>query len=139
MPKLDDRFGEPYAPFVQTKRFDIFRHRVVRNPEQGLPRDLFTAWYRDEDVPRSVCEVVLFIYPHGIYVEWVHVCARYRRKGVATEVLTALQNKWGPLSMSGITDAGEKFVAAYNRKNNKKPKPTNKNTNRVKRVTRKRN
>lgn len=126
--------GEPYKPFIQTKRFDIFKHRVVRNPEQGLPRDVFTAWYRDEDVPRPVCEIVLFVNPRDIYVDWVHVCEEHRRQGIATEVVTALENKWGKLTLFGATAAGEKFVAAYSQRNNKPPKPTRK----VKRVTRKR-
>lgn len=132
MAKLDT--GEPYKPFIQTARFDIFRHRVVRNPKQGLPRDVFTAWYRDDDVPRPVCEVVLFVHPHGIYVDWVHVCEEHRRQGIATEVVTALENKWGKLTLFGATDAGEKFVAAYNAKTNSESAPTTK----VKRVTRKR-
>lgn len=106
-----------YQPFAQTKRFDIFRHIVVRNPEQGLPRDVFTAWYRDEDVPRPVCEVVLFVHPMGIFVEWVHVCEQYRRQGIATEVLEAITQRWGPLDMTGATPVGEKFVETFTLRN----------------------
>lgn len=131
MPRKPLHLGENYSPFLKTKRFDIFKHRVVRNPKQGLPRDMFTAWYRDEDVPRPVCEVILFVHPHGVFVEWVHVCEEHRRQGIATEVLTALDAKWGPLTITGATIAGEKFVAAYGKK---KKKPT-----KVKSVTRKRN
>jgi GNAT superfamily N-acetyltransferase len=129
--------GERYEPFAQTKRFDIFRHRVVRSPNVGLPRDLFTAWCRDDDVPRPVCEVVIFVNPYGTYVEWVHVCENYRRQGIATEVLAGIEKRWGPVDMSGVTPAGEKFVAAYGRK--KKITNTDKTTKKAKRVTRKRN
>jgi GNAT superfamily N-acetyltransferase len=129
--------GERYEPFAQTKRFDIFRHRVVRSPDVGLPRDLFTAWYREEDVPRPVCEIVLFVNPYGVYVEWAHVCEKYRRQGIATEVLAGIEKRWGPFDMSGATPAGEKFVAAYGRKKN--TTKTSKTTKKAKRVTRKRN
>jgi GNAT superfamily N-acetyltransferase len=126
---------EAYEPFLKTKRFDIFQHHVVRNPEQGLPRDLFTVWYRDEDVPRPVCEVVLFFSPIGNWVEWLHVCEEHRRQGIATEVMRALEKRFGKLTAVGATTAGIKFVAAYTKK-----KPVTKTTKtKVKRVTRKRN
>lgn len=130
MAKNQLHLTEPYLPFLKTKRFDIFKHRVVRNPKQGLPRDMFTAWHHSEDVPRSVCEVTLFAHPHGIFVEWVHVCEEHRREGIATEVLSAIEKKWGPLVITGATHAGEKFVESYEKK---KKKPT-----KVKRVARKR-
>lgn len=125
---------EIYSPFIKTKRFDIFKHRVVRNPKQGLPRDVFTVWHRNEDVPRPVCEVVLFFTPYGIWVEWLHVCEEHRRQGIATEVLRALEKKFGEITASGATTAGEKFVAAYQKKPVKKKTTKTK----VKRVARKR-
>lgn len=128
-------FTGTYQPFIKTQRFDIFHHRVVRNPDLGHPREMFTAWFHGEDVPRPVCEVILGPNPYGIYVEWVHVCEEHRRKGIATEVVRALEQKLGALDMSGATDAGEGFVAAYKKPNKKKNKS---NTNKVKRVARKR-
>lgn len=122
-------FTGTYQPFLQTARFDIFHHRVVRNPEMGLPKEVFTAWFRDEDVPRSVCEVTLFPNPFGLYVEWVHVCEEYRRQGIATEVMRALEKKFGELDMSGATEAGEGFVATY-RKNTKSVTRTRKKRSR---------
>lgn len=129
-------FTGTYQPFIKTKRFDIFHHRVVRNPALGHPKEMFTAWFRGVDVPRPVCEVILWPNPYGIYVEWVHVCEEYRRKGIATEVVRALEQRLGALDMSGATDAGEKFVAAYKPSIKKKKKS---NLNKVKRVARKRN
>lgn len=108
-----------YKPLLQTKRFDIFHHQVVRNPKMGLPKDVYEAWYRDEDVPRSVCEVTVWAStnPHlGNYVEWLHVCEWYRRQGIATEVLEALEKHLGQLSFDGATDAGEAFCEAYDRR-----------------------
>lgn len=126
-------FTGTYQPFIKTKRFDIFHHRVVRNPKLGHPKEMFTAWFHTVDVPRPVCEVILWPNPFGLYVEWVHVCEEYRREGIATEVLHALEEKFGPLVMCGVTDAGAKFVAAYT------PIKKNKsNPNKVKRVARKR-
>lgn len=128
-------FTGTYQPFIKTKRFDIFHHRVVRNPKLGHPKEMFTAWFHGVDVPRPICEVILWPNPYGLFVEWVHVCEEYRRKGIATEVLKALESKFGPLDMGGATDAGEKFVAAY-KPTKKKKKSTLK---KVKRVARKRN
>lgn len=130
-------FTGTYQPFIKTQRFDIFHHRVVRNPDLGHPREIFTAWFHSDDVPRPVCEVILGPNPYGIYVEWVHVCEEYRHQGIALEVMQALEEKLGPLDMTGATDAGEEFVAAYRRQ--KKNIKTTKTTNKVKRVTRKRN
>lgn len=128
-------FTGTYQPFIKTKRFDIFHHRVVRNPDLGHPKEMFTAWFHGEDVPRPVCTVILWPNPYGLYVEWVQVCDTYRRKGIATEVLHALETKLGALDMGGATDAGEKFVAAYKPVKQKKKKST---LNKVKRVARKR-
>jgi hypothetical protein len=127
-------FTGTYQPFIKTKRFDIFHHRVVRNPKLGHPKEMFTAWFHGEDVPRPVCEVILWPNPYDIFVEWVHVCEEYRRQGIATEVLRALENKLGALSMGGATVAGEKFIASY-----KKPVKKKINKTKVKRVARKRN
>ena len=74
-----------YDPVFQTPRFDVFLTMVVRNPGLGFGRDVYMAWFRDEDVPRSVCEVTLF----GNFVEWLHVCEQHRRQGIATEVMGA--------------------------------------------------
>lgn len=102
---------EEYAPFCKTKRFDIFHHRVVRNPELGLPRDVYTAWHHSEDLPRPMC--VVTVYPdYSNYVEWIEVADDYRREGIATEVCKALREKLGDLTLDGGTEIGEKFVAA---------------------------
>ena len=101
-----------YDPVFQTPRFDVFLTMVVRNPGLGFGRDVYMAWFRDEDVPRSVCEVTLF----GNFVEWLHVCEQHRRQGIATEVLQALEQHLGVLSFEGATEFGEKFVEAYNAK-----------------------
>ena len=125
---------EQYAPFLRTKNFDIFHHRVVRNPRMGLPRSVFTAWFREFDVPRPVCTVTIWDdCPYGAYVEWVYVCEQYRRTGVATEVITALEKELGCLHMSGATTAGKAFVRSLTpaKKVTKKKK--------AKRVTRKAN
>ena len=116
-------FTGTYQPFITTPRFDIFHHRNVRNPKMGHPKEMFTAWYRDEDVPRPVCEVILYPNPYGIYVEWVHVCEEYRRHGIATEVVAALEEKFGTLDMGGATDAGEAFVDSYREAYPEKKKP----------------
>lgn len=49
----------------------------------------------------------------GNYVEWIHVCELYRRQGIATEVLKALQEHLGQLSFDGATESGIGFCEAY--------------------------
>lgn len=114
-----------YEPFCKTKRFDIFHHRVVRNPDVGLPRDVYTAWFHSEDVPKPVCVVTLFDWSAmaenketHIFVDWAEVTDDWRRKGIATEVLHALQAKLGPLTVTGATEAGEAFADAWEKHTN---------------------
>jgi GNAT superfamily N-acetyltransferase len=113
-PKPDySPFSGTYSPFLQTARFDIFHSHIVRNPNAGHPRELFTAWERAYDgYPRPLCEVVLYPHPYGIFVEWVHVDEDHRRHGIATEVLCALRKKLGKLDLAGGSAAGDAFVAA---------------------------
>ena len=113
--------NEEYKPFLKTARFDIFHHRVVRNPVLGVPRDMYTAWFHSEDVPKPACVVTIYTYElveptatskFSRFVEWVEVTSDRRREGIATEVLRALRDKLGQLSLSGATDEGEAFVEA---------------------------
>lgn len=117
--------NEAYSPFLKTARFDIFHHRVVRNPELGVPRDMYTAWFHSEDVPKPVCVVTIYTYEllepkensqFSRFVEWVEVTSDHRREGIATEVLTALEAAIGQLNLSGATDEGEAFCAVWEKK-----------------------
>lgn len=108
---------EEYAPFCKTARFDIFHHRVVRNPDLGVPRDMYTAWHHSDDMPRPMC--VVTVYPdYNNWVEWIEVADDYRREGIATEVCEALSKNLGGLNMSGATAVGEEFVAAWEKRTN---------------------
>lgn len=106
--------SDEYAPLLKTARFDIFHQRVVRNPDQGLPRDVYTAWFHCDDVPKPVCVVTIWVENPYIpnYIEWIEVTDDRRREGIATEVLKALRAHLGPLNMAGATDVGDAFVAA---------------------------
>lgn len=88
-------------PVIRTERFDIFHHVVERNPSLGVPKDVYEAWFHSEDVPRSVCEVTIWkSKSFGNYVEWCHVCEQYRRQGIATEVMRAIENHVGELAIN---------------------------------------
>lgn len=101
-------------PVYQTERFDIFRVQICRNPELGAPRDLFTAWARKEDLARSLCEVTIFQTSFGNYVEWLHVDEQHRRVGIATEVLSAIEDiLGGSLEMVAASESGEAFIKSY--------------------------
>ena len=105
----DVRFG--YQPIIQTKRFDIFHTHITRNPLLGAGRDVYTAWYRNDDVPRPVCVVTLF----ASYVEWIEVTQILRREGIATEVLEGLELKYGLLNYESASEEGEAFCESYGR------------------------
>jgi len=95
-----------YDPTIQTARFDVFHVHITRSPDLGCGRDVYMAWFREHDVPRSVCEVTLF----GNYAEWIHVCKEWRRQGIATEVLRGIETLVGPVKLHGVTESGEAFV-----------------------------
>ena len=105
---------EKYEPLLRTKRFDIFHQRVVRNPKWGLPRDVYSAWFHCDDVPKPVCVVTVWkdnpYFPN--YVEWCEVTDDWRRQGVAAEVLRALRIHLGELTLNGGTKDGDAFLAA---------------------------
>lgn len=101
-----DPDSERYDPRIQTERFDVWRHSIVRKP--GRPREVYQAWFRDEDVPKPVC-VVTVDGGRG-YLEWVHVDEQYRRRGIATEVLRAVDDDIGIETADGVTEAGVRLV-----------------------------
>jgi len=102
-----------YNPTIQTERFDIFCIHITRNPAIGCGRDVYLAWFRDIDVPRSVCDVTLL--PGLNYVDWIHVCAEWRRQGIATEVLLGIETLVGPVKLEGVTDSGKALVKSLER------------------------
>jgi hypothetical protein len=108
--------------FGRTKRFDVFRVRVKRDPKLGRPRDVYMAWHHSEDLPRPVCTVTLWDWtrqsedkkPH-VFVEWINVDDEERRKGIATEVMSLLISKIKGLTYSGATEQGEKLCDKLDR------------------------
>lgn len=113
-PKCKHEFAAD-AP-LRTARFDIHRHEITRdNKVGGMPRTVFHAWHHSEDVPKPVCIVTVFEC-FSNYVEWVHVDEHHRRQGIATEVLQAIENEFGALTMEGTTPSGTAFCEAYEAK-----------------------
>jgi len=119
--------------FGRTRRFDVFRVRVKRNPRLGRPRDVYMAWHHTEDLPRPVCVVTLFEWtaqsedkkPH-VFVEWIHVEDEERRKGIATEVMSLLISKIKGMSYNGATDCGEALCKKLDRIKRSLKKPATK-------------
>lgn len=66
-----------YKPTFQTPRFDIFHATIVRNPRLGFEREVYQAWFRDDDVCHPVCVVTIF--KATMYVEMIEVNPLYRR------------------------------------------------------------
>lgn len=105
--ELDEPY---YNPTFQTARFDVFYQRIVRNPALGCSRHVYQAWYRFKDVPYPVCLITCW----ANTVEFVEVNILHRRRGVATEVLRALEQRHQvSFEMRGLTSAGAEFIRAY--------------------------
>jgi hypothetical protein len=109
-------------PVLNTKRFEVFRITCDRTLKGAMPRDIYAAFFRDKDVPRPVCTVTVWpttpvfdadderTEPKGQYVEWCEVTERFRRQGIASEILLAIQAFAGPLDGTGVTDDGEALM-----------------------------
>lgn len=103
-----------YTP-IRTERFTILSHEIQRDEKVGgMCRTVFQAWFHSEDVPKPVC-IVTINESFMDYVEWVHVDEQYRRRGIATEVLRAIENEIGGIMIDGATDAGEAWCDHYER------------------------
>lgn len=100
---------------AESERYTIHIATVVRHPAIGYPRDVYTAWDREHDVPYPLCMVTInpMAGSMGNYVEWIWTHELYRRKRVATEVLRAIEDVLGSVTIEGVTDAGEAFEDAY--------------------------
>lgn len=104
-----------YGP-LETERFTIFSHEIQRHSRLGgMSRTVFQAWFHSEDVPKPICIVTINECLMD-YVEWIHVDESYRRQGVATEVLRAIESIIPGITLDGATDEGEAFCEAYNKK-----------------------
>jgi hypothetical protein len=106
---------EPIQPVFQTGRLDVFCVTCTRNPALGVPRDVYLAFHRHQDIPRPVC--LCTVWPKcpidGLpYVEWIEVISDDRRSGIATEKLLGIQDFIGPMIADPVTHAGEKLVEA---------------------------
>ena len=77
---------------VRSDRFSIYRHEIRRSEQLGgMPRTVFHAWFHSEDVAKPVC-IVTVDECYANYIEWIHVDELFRREGIATEVLRAIEN-----------------------------------------------
>lgn len=110
----DDENEDGLPPRIRSERFDIYHHDICRSEANGgLARSVYHAWFHSQDVPFPVC-VVTINECFMDYVEWIHVEERYRRQGIATEVLRAIELELGRVvTMDAVTDLGRAFVESY--------------------------
>lgn len=103
-----------YEP-ICTKRFIIYSHEIPR-PEKlgGMCRTLFHAWFHSDDIPRPIC-IVTINESMCDYAEWVHVEEEFRRQGIATEVMRAIEIVIPGITLEGVTDEGEAWCDHYER------------------------
>jgi GNAT superfamily N-acetyltransferase len=100
-------------PVIRTVRFIIHRHEIMRDDALGgMPRTVFQAWHHSEDIPRPVC-VVTINECFMNHCEWLYVDEHHRRKGIATEVMRAIEADIGECDLTAVTDEGEAFCNRY--------------------------
>lgn len=100
---------------IRTERFTIFSHEIPRDEKLGgVPRTVFQAWFHSEDIPKPVC-IVTVNESFMDFVEWVHVDEQYRRQGIATEVVRAIECVIPGIVLDGATDAGDAWCDYYDR------------------------
>ena len=103
-----------YTP-IRTERFTIFSHEIQRDEKVGgMCRTVFQAWFHSADVPKPVC-IVTINESFMDYVEWIHVDEQYRRQGIATEVMHAIESYIPGITLDGATKAGEAWCDHYER------------------------
>ncbi len=78
---------------------------------------MYHAWFHSEDVAKPACVVTISDVPALGYrfVEWISTDEQHRRKGIATEVLKAIEASIGELCVDGATDEGDAFCDAWHR------------------------
>ena len=104
-----------YGP-IRTNRLTIFSIEIPRDKAVGgFPRTVFQAWFHSNDVPKPICNVTI---NEGLldYVEWVEVDEHFRRQGIATEVMQAIESVIPGITLYGCTESGEAFCDAYEAK-----------------------
>lgn len=98
---------------LRTDRFDVHSHEIKRDDRVGgMCRTVFQAWFHSQDIPKPVC-IVTINESCMDYVEWIHVDEQYRRQGIATEVLRAIEKVIPGIELDAGTDAGEAFIKEY--------------------------
>ena len=102
-------------PVIRTERFDIHSHEIRRDKSLGFARTVFQAWYHSEDIPKPVC-IVTINECFMDYVEWVHVDELHRRRGIAMEVVRAIEGVIPGITLEGATEAGEAFCDEYEKR-----------------------
>jgi GNAT superfamily N-acetyltransferase len=104
-----------YEP-ISTERFVIYSHEIQR-PQKlgGMCRTVFQAWFHSQDIPRPIC-IVTINESMCDYVEWVHVEEEFRRQGIATEIIHAIEGVIPGITLEGATDEGEAWCDYYERK-----------------------
>jgi hypothetical protein len=95
----------------------VYRLPVRVSEEFFLPRDVYVAMPRDETVAHiplvfATCVICRLSSDDILIVDWLEVASISRRRGIATEFLTALERHLGPLSYAPATPDGEAFCAS---------------------------
>ncbi len=103
------------STIFKTKRLNVFSVRIQENEELGQSeRPVFFATLRLEDRPMIIATAMVFD-EADYWLDWIEVSTEYRRQGIATEFLDGIEDWLGVyLMLTGGTDDGEQFVAAYN-------------------------
>jgi GNAT superfamily N-acetyltransferase len=93
-----------------TERFEIWRTFVTR--KEVLPRSIYFAFPTDPKDDELACYAVVDDNQYS-FLEWVYVADGLRRTGVASEVLSFIEQHGRELIVSGSTPVGDSFCKNF--------------------------
>lgn len=113
--------SETQVPFAVPGVFKTERC-TVSSYNAGNANGVFYFAYLIADEPGK--PPVATIKVTGNRVTWIEVAEKYRRQGIATELLDGLQASIGPITIDGTSPEGKAFADAWKAKNVTKTAPT---------------
>lgn len=106
----------PTEPTFRTKRLRVWEVVGVPAPSMHVPRRMYLAcldWA--VDWPGVIASCSVLDVPDFRTVDWLEVVTIFRRRGLGTELLRAIEARVGKLTVGGATREGTLFCAAWMR------------------------
>lgn len=103
----------PLLPEIATERLDIYRTELDR--PHNAARTMWMAFVKAEIGWRMAGHLLVMQFSEGAaFVEWISIDPQFRRMGLATEMLQAIDVSYPcELMLTAATEEGKAFIDAY--------------------------